>query len=125
LAARKDGGRESIFSGQANAIEAEYEVPYLSHAMMEPLNCVVDLKEDHCEIWTGTQFQTGDRAAAAEVARLKPEQVQIHTTLLGGGFGRRANPASDFVTEAVQVVRAARAPVKVIWTGEENMGGAA
>ena len=123
LVARKDGDAETVFNGQGKIIEAEYEVPYLSHAMMEPLNCVVDLKTDHCEIWTGTQFQTGDRAAAAAVAGLKPEQVQIHTTLLGGGFGRRANPASDFVKEAVHVAKAAGAPVKVIWTREDDMGG--
>jgi isoquinoline 1-oxidoreductase subunit beta len=123
LVARKDGDAESVFSGQGKIIEAEYEVPYLSHAMMEPLNCVVDLKADHCEIWTGTQFQTGDRAAAAAVAGLKPEQVQIHTTLLGGGFGRRANPANDFVKEAVHVAKAAGAPVKVIWTREDDMAG--
>jgi isoquinoline 1-oxidoreductase beta subunit len=123
LVAHKQGDVEGAFSAPARVIEAEYEVPYLSHAMMEPLNCVVDLKEDHCEIWTGTQFQTGDRAAAAAVAGLKPEQVQIHTTLLGGGFGRRANPASDFVTEAVHVAKAAKAPVKVIWTREDDMRG--
>jgi isoquinoline 1-oxidoreductase beta subunit len=90
---------------------------------MEPLNVVVDLHDDHCEIWTGTQFQTGDRAAAATVAGLKPEQVEIHTTLLGGGFGRRANPASDFVTEAVHVAKVAKAPVKVVWTREDDIRG--
>ncbi|HEY6253641.1 MAG TPA: xanthine dehydrogenase family protein molybdopterin-binding subunit, partial [Candidatus Angelobacter sp.] len=123
LVARKDGDSDAAFTAQSNSIEAEFEVPYLSHAMMEPLNCVVDLKDDRCEIWTGTQFQTVDRAAAASVAGLKPEQVQIHTTLLGGGFGRRANPVSDFVTEAVHVAKAAGAPVKVIWTREDDMRG--
>ena len=123
LVARKEGDAEAALAAQSKSIEAEYEVPYLSHAMMEPLNCVVDLKRDSCEIWTGTQFQTGDRAAAAEVAGLKPEQVQIHTTLLGGGFGRRANPAADFVKEAVHVAKAAGAPVKVIWTREDDMRG--
>lgn len=123
LVARKEGDADAALAAQTNALEAEYEVPYLSHAMMEPLNCVVDLKKDSCEIWTGTQFQTGDRAAAAAVAGLKPEQVQIHTTLLGGGFGRRANPACDFVMEAVYVAKAAGAPVKVIWTREDDMRG--
>jgi isoquinoline 1-oxidoreductase beta subunit len=98
-------------------------VPYLAHAMMEPLNCVVDLRADRCEIWTGTQLQTGDRMAAAATAGLKAEQVQIHTTLLGGGFGRRANPASDFVVEAVQVAKAAKVPVKVVWTREDDLRG--
>lgn len=122
LVAHKQGDVETAFAS-GRSIEAEYEVPYLSHAMMEPLNCVVDLKEGHCEVWTGTQFQTGDRAAAAAVAGLKPEQVMVHTTLLGGGFGRRANPASDFVSEAVHVAKEAKAPVKVIWTREDDMRG--
>ncbi len=123
LAARKDGDPAGAIASAAKKIDAVYEVPYLSHAMMEPLNCVVDLRADHCEVWTGTQFQTGDRAAAAEVAGLKPEQVQIHTTLLGGGFGRRGSATSDFVREAVHVAKAAGAPVKVIWTREDDMHG--
>jgi isoquinoline 1-oxidoreductase subunit beta len=121
--ARRVGDPSGALAGAAKTITAEFEVPYLSHSMMEPLNTVVDLHEDHCEIWTGTQFQTGDRAAAAGVAGLKPEQVDIHTTLLGGGFGRRANPASDFVTEAVQVAKVAKAPVKVVWTREDDIRG--
>jgi len=121
--ARKVGDTAKALAGAAKTITAEYEVPYQAHAMMEPLNCVVDLRADRCEIWTGTQFQTGDRAAAAATAGLKPEQVQIHTTLLGGGFGRRANPASDFVIEAVQVAKAAKVPVKVVWTREDDIRG--
>ena len=121
--AKKVGDPAGALAGAAKTITAEYEVPYLSHSMMEPLNTVVDLHEDHCEIWTGTQFQTGDRAAAAGAAGLKPEQVEIHTMLLGGGFGRRANPASDFVTEAVQVAKVAKAPVKVVWTREDDIRG--
>src|SRR5258708_109348 len=91
--------------------------------MMERLNCVVDLGGDSCEIWTGTQFETVDRASAAQVAGLPPEKVKINTTLLGGGFGRRANPASDFVREAVQVAKVAKAPVKVVWTREDDLKG--
>jgi isoquinoline 1-oxidoreductase subunit beta len=123
LVARKVGDPAKALAGAAKTITAEYEVPYLAHASMEPLNCVVDLRADRCEIWTGTQFQTVDRMAAAAAAGLKPEQVQIHTTLLGGGFGRRANPASDFVTEAVQVAKAAKVPVKVVWTREDDTRG--
>ncbi|MEW6734183.1 MAG: xanthine dehydrogenase family protein molybdopterin-binding subunit [Acidobacteriota bacterium] len=121
--ARKVGDPTKALAGAAKTITAEYEVPYLAHAMMEPLNCVVDLRENSCEIWTGTQFQTVDRAAAAAVAGLKPEQVKIHTTLLGGGFGRRANPASDFIVEAVQVAKVAKVPVKVVWTREDDIRG--
>ena len=123
LVANKVGDPAKALAGAAKTITAEYEVPYLAHAMMEPLNCVVDLRADRCEIWTGTQMQTVDRMAAAAAAGLKPEQVQIHTTLLGGGFGRRANPASDFVLEAVLVAKAARVPVKVVWTREDDIRG--
>src|SRR6202050_4214095 len=82
--ARKVGDPANALAGATKTITAEYEVPYLSHSPMEPLNVVVDLHDDHCKIWTGTQFQTGARGAAATVAGLKPEQVEIHTTLLGG-----------------------------------------
>jgi isoquinoline 1-oxidoreductase beta subunit len=121
--AKKTGDPEAALKTAAKTLTAEYDVPYLAHAMMEPLNCVVDLRADSCEIWTGTQFETVDRASAAQVAGLPPEKVQIHTTLLGGGFGRRANPNSDFVVEAVHVAKAARAPVKVVWTREDDLRG--
>jgi isoquinoline 1-oxidoreductase beta subunit len=123
MVARVVGDPVKALAGAAKTVTAEFEVPYLAHAMMEPLNCVVDLHSDHCEIWTGTQFQTVDRMAAAATAGLKPEQVEIHTTLLGGGFGRRANPASDFIVEAVQVAKAAKVPVKVVWTREDDIRG--
>jgi isoquinoline 1-oxidoreductase subunit beta len=103
--------------------EAEYDVPYLAHAPMEPLNCTVKIDGDRCEIWTGTQFQTGDQGAAARILGIAPDKVTIHTTFLGGGFGRRANPASDFVGEAVTVAKAAGVPVKVVWTREDDIRG--
>src|SRR5713101_6985230 len=121
--ARKAGDPASALAGAAKTITAEYDVPYLAHAMMEPLNCVVDLRSDTCEIWTGTQFETVDRANAAKTAGLPPEKVKINTTLLGGGFGRRANPASDFVIEAVNVAKIAKAPVKVVWSREDDLAG--
>jgi isoquinoline 1-oxidoreductase subunit beta len=121
--ARKEGNPDTVLSKAAKQVQVEYEVPYLAHACMEPLNCLVDLRPDSCEIWTGTQFQTVDRNAAASVVGLKPEQVKIHTTFLGGGFGRRANPHSDFVTEAARVAKAVKKPVKVIWTREDDMKG--
>jgi isoquinoline 1-oxidoreductase beta subunit len=120
---RKDGDFDSALANSAKKISVVYEVPYLSHLMMEPLNCTVDLKADSCEVWTGSQFQTVDRANAAKTAGLPPEKVQLHTTFLGGGFGRRANPQSDFVVEAVQVAKVAGVPVKVIWTREDDMAG--
>jgi isoquinoline 1-oxidoreductase beta subunit len=120
---RRDGDAAGALASAVKKIEAVYEVPYLSHLMMEPLNCTVDLRPDSCEVWTGSQFQTVDRANAAKVAGLPNEKVQLHTTFLGGGFGRRANPQSDFVVEAVHVAKAAGAPVKVIWTREDDMRG--
>lgn len=123
LVARKVGDPTKALAGAAKTITAEFEVPYLAHATMEPLNCTVDLRGDSCEIWCGTQFQTGDAAAAAAIAGLKPTQVKIHTMLLGGGFGRRANPAADFVGEAVQIAKAAKVPVKVVWTREDDTRG--
>ena len=104
-------------------LEAVYETPYLAHATMEPLNCLAHVRPDGVEIWTGTQMQTTDQAAAAQIAGVKPEQVVIHTMFLGGGFGRRANPAADFVKEAVKLSKAAGVPVKVIWTREDDMRG--
>jgi len=120
---RNDGDAAAALANATKKIEAVYEVPYLSHLMMEPLNCTVDLRADSCEVWTGSQFQTIDRANAAKIAGLPPEKVQLHTTFLGGGFGRRANPQSDFVVEAVHVAKAVGAPVKVIWTREDDMAG--
>ncbi|MBA3260218.1 MAG: xanthine dehydrogenase family protein molybdopterin-binding subunit [Gemmatimonadales bacterium] len=107
----------------AKTVEAEYAVPYLAHAPMEPLNCTVRIGRGKCEVWAGTQFQTLDQQLAAGITGLKPEQVEIHTTFLGGGFGRRANPTSDFVAEAVQVAKAAAAPVKTVWTREDDIRG--
>jgi isoquinoline 1-oxidoreductase beta subunit len=121
--ARKEGDPEAALARVAKQIDAEYEVPYLAHAMMEPLSCLVDLRAQSCEIWTGTQLQTVDRDAAARVAGLKAEQVKLHTVFLGGGFGRRANPKSDFVVEAVQVAKAVKKPVKVFWTREDDIKG--
>ena len=90
---------------------------------MEPLNCTVKVDGDRCEIWTGTQFQTMDQKTAADVLGLKPEQVAIHTTFLGGGFGRRATATSDFVREATEVAKAAKVPVKVVWTRDDDIRG--
>ncbi len=110
--------------GEAGKItEVEYVVPYLAHAPMEPLNCTVKISADACEIWTGTQFQTMDQMVAAQITGLKPEQVSIHTMFLGGGFGRRATPVSDWVSEAVHVAKAAGAPVKTVWSREDDVRG--
>ena len=121
--AEAKGDVEAALARAAKKLEAEYEVPYLAHAMMEPLNCTAEIRPGACEIWTGTQFQTGDQEAAAKIAGLKPEQVQVHTLFLGGGFGRRATPTSDFVSEAVHLAKASGRPVKVVWTREDDVRG--
>lgn len=121
LIARKDGDAPTILSKHPGRVEAVFTVPYLAHATMEPLNCFVDLRKDSCLIRTGSQFQTIDRAAAARISGLKPEQITFETTFLGGGFGRRACTGSDFVSEAVQVAKAIGQPVKVIRTREDDM----
>ena len=121
--ARKQGDAEAALAASARVLESVLDLPYLAHAPMEPLNCVADVRPDGCDVWTGTQAQTLDHHAAALAAGLKPEQVKIHTTLLGGGFGRRAALDSHFVREAVLVSKAVKAPVKVIWTREDDLKG--
>ncbi len=121
--ARKEGDAAAAMAGAAKKLQVVYELPYLAHATMEPMNCVADVRPDGCEVWTGTQLQTIDHATAAHVAGLKPEQVKLHTTLLGGGFGRRAVFDSHFVREAVQLSKAVGAPVKTVWTREDDIRG--
>ncbi|MFD0913763.1 xanthine dehydrogenase family protein molybdopterin-binding subunit [Methylophilus luteus] len=121
--AAKAGDIASVGKQAKQTLIAEYVLPFLSHAPMEPLNCAVKITGDGCEIWTGTQMQTTDQAAAAKILGLKPEQVKIHTQFLGGGFGRRANPRADFVSEAVEVAKAAGLPVKTVWSREDDVKG--
>jgi isoquinoline 1-oxidoreductase beta subunit len=123
LPARKDGDVNGALAGAAKTLEAAYEFPYLAHAAMEPMNCVVKLGAKACEVWNGEQFQTIDQAAVAEVVGLKPEQVSLHMLYAGGSFGRRANPHSDYLVEAAAIAKAinGRAPVKLVWTREDDM----
>jgi len=118
----------SKLAGAAKKISAVYEFPYLAHAPMEPLNCVVDLRKDGCTVWAGSQFQTIDQASIAATAGLKPEQVTLNTMMAGGGFGRRAVPTSDYLVEAVNVAKVWQAaghkePIKVIWSREDDIKG--
>jgi len=101
LDVRVEGDANSAIEGAAKVLEASFEYPFLAHAPMEPLDCVVKLGTDSCEVWTGSQLPTVDQGAAAAIAGLKPEQVQVHTMLTGGSFGRRATPTADMVSEAV------------------------
>ncbi len=123
--ARNDGDVEAAFAGAARTVEAEFTFPYLAHATMEPMDCVVELGPDRCDIWTGCQVQTMDQNAAARITGLSPDKVHIHTLFAGGSFGRRAVPDSDFVAEAVMIAKAigGRAPVKLQWSREDDMRG--
>ena len=123
VVAKKEGDAPGAWANVAKKFEAIYDLPYLAHATMEPMNCVADVRADSCEIWVGTQFQTVDRDAAAKETGLRSEQVKLHTMLCGGGFGRRAVPDSHFVREAVQISKAIKNPVKVIWTREDDIRG--
>ncbi|MFL6641074.1 MAG: molybdopterin cofactor-binding domain-containing protein [Paraburkholderia graminis] len=124
--ARKDGDATQALAGAAKKISATYSFPYLAHAPMEPLDAVVKLTTDSCEIWAGDQFQTVDQGNAARTAGLDPQQVKIHTLYAGGSFGRRANARSDYIVEAVSIARALGAngtPVKLQWTREDDIHG--
>jgi isoquinoline 1-oxidoreductase beta subunit len=120
--AKKSDNADAIKSA-AKTMVAEYQLPFLAHAPMEPVNCTVEVRGDSAEIWVGSQFQGVDAGAAAKTLGLKPEQVKLNTMLAGGGFGRRANPVSDYVVEACQVAKNIKAPVKTVWTREDDIRG--
>jgi isoquinoline 1-oxidoreductase subunit beta len=127
--ARSDGDATKAIDGAAKKIEASYEFPYLAHAAMEPLDCVIKLGASGCEVWNGEQFQTGDQAAIAQVVGLKPEQVKLNMLYAGGSFGRRANPAADYLVEAAHIAKALQGkgisdlPIRLVWTREDDMKG--
>lgn len=121
--ARNDGDAAAAFAGAARTLEAAYEFPYLAHAAMEPMDCVVRLSADGCEVWNGEQLQTGDQYALAALLGIKPEQVRLNMLYAGGSFGRRACSKSDYVLEAAAIAKAAggKAPIKLVWTREDDM----
>lgn len=123
LTVRKEGDPAGAVAGAARRISAVYVLPFLAHAPMEPLNCYAEVRDGKCYVVSGTQMQTGDVKAAAEVAGIGKENVELRTLFAGGGFGRRANPAADFTREAVEVAKAANLPVKVVWTREDDTRG--
>jgi isoquinoline 1-oxidoreductase beta subunit len=123
MLAAQAGDVTAALTRATKTLEAEYVVPFLAHAPMEPLNCTVKIDADGCELWTGTQFQQMEQMTAARITGLDPAKVKVHTTFLGGGFGRRATPTSDWVSEAVQVAKAAGVPVKTVWTREDDVRG--
>jgi len=123
LIAVNTGDAAAAFGSAVKTLDVEYELPYLAHAPMEPLNCVVHVEGDRCEIWTGTQNQSQDAEFAAAALGIEPAKVTLHTLFLGGGFGRRASANSDFVVEAVHVARGVGRPVKTMWTREDDIRG--
>lgn len=120
--AYRAGDINAAFKGAETVVEAVYELPFLAHACMEPLNCVADVRPDHVRIWNSTQSQGRAQQVAAELTGLPAEAIEIHTTFLGGGFGRR--DASDFTAEAVELSMKTGKPVKVVWTREDDTHGA-
>ena len=117
--ARGEGDVANALQKAPRILEAVYEVPFLAHATMEPMNCTAHVRPDGCDVWAPTQSQTGAQQAAMRITGLPREKVRVHTTLLGGGFGRRGQ--TDFVEDAVETSKAVGAPVKVIWSREDDM----
>lgn len=123
--ARSEGDAEAALAGAARVIEATYEFPYLAHAAMEPLDAVARIEDGRLEIWAGHQMPDLYQAVAAEIMGLEPASVRLHVMTPGGFFGRRAVPDADVIVEVVSVLKAigGRAPVKVLWTREDDMKG--
>jgi isoquinoline 1-oxidoreductase beta subunit len=117
--ARRDGDPNKGLGEAARKIDAVYEVPFLAHATMEPMNCTAHVQPDRCDVWVPTQNQTAAQARAMQITGLPKEKVFVHTTYLGGGFGRRSE--TDFVADAVELSKAVGAPVKVIWSREDDI----
>jgi isoquinoline 1-oxidoreductase beta subunit len=122
---RKEGDVDAAFASAAKIVEAEYEFPYLAHAAMEPMNCVVQIGDGSCEVWNGEQFQAIDAPSIARVVGVPPANVKINVLYAGGSFGRRANPMADYPMEAAAIAKAANTkdPVKLVWTREDDMRG--
>jgi isoquinoline 1-oxidoreductase beta subunit len=118
VVARREGDASKVLNGAARTLEAVYEVPYLAHACMESMNCTAHVRSDGADIWVPTQAQGATQEVAAKLTGLPPERIRVHTTFLGGGFGRRSE--TDFVQDAVAIAKAVKAPVKVMWTREDD-----
>jgi isoquinoline 1-oxidoreductase beta subunit len=121
--AHRKGDAAGALQAAEIKLQTSIEFPFLAHAAMEPMNCVMNLTREGCEIWNGEQYQTPDQNAVARVLGMLPEQVKINMLYAGGSFGRRANPHSDYLVETANIVKAigAKAPVKLVWTREDDM----
>jgi isoquinoline 1-oxidoreductase beta subunit len=113
------GDADAAMAGAARKVEAIYQLPFLAHAALEPMNCTVHVRPDHCEVWVGSQAVARAQKAAAETAGLRLDQVVVNNHLIGGGFGRRLEV--DGVVRAVQIAKQVDGPVKVVWTREEDI----
>ncbi len=116
---RNDGDFDAAHASAAKRIDATYEVPFLAHAPMEPVNCTAHFRDGQCELWAPTQIPDAAAASVAEALAIPKERVRVHVTFIGGGFGRRL--IQDYAVEAALISRAARAPVKVVWTREDDI----
>jgi isoquinoline 1-oxidoreductase beta subunit len=116
---RNDGDFDAAHASAAKTIEAAYEVPFLAHAPMEPVNCTAHFRDGECELWAPTQIPDAAAASVAQALAIPKERVKVHVTFIGGGFGRRL--IQDYAVEAALISRAAKAPVKVIWTREDDI----
>ncbi len=116
---KKQGDADAGMKGAAKTVQAAYELPFLAHAPMEPMNFTADVRKDSCLICGPTQFQQMAAGVAAQVTGLKPEQITVRTTFLGGGFGRRIDV--DFIVQAIEISKAVGAPVKLLWTREDDL----
>jgi isoquinoline 1-oxidoreductase subunit beta len=125
LSVRNDGDADGSLAKAVKVVSADFEFPYLAHAPMEPLDCVVRTDGSTAEVWTGSQMQTVDHGVACSILNLKPEAVQIHTLWAGGSFGRRAVANAHYVGEACAIAKAygQPVPIKVIWTREDDIKG--
>ena len=119
IAADKGDALKALDAGPGRRIDVIYEVPFLAHATMEPMNCTVDLKADGCDIWVGTQVPALAQGAAAKITGLPLEKVRVHNHYIGGGFGRRLEV--DNVIQAVEFAKLAKGPIKIVWTREEDI----
>ncbi|MEO6185241.1 MAG: xanthine dehydrogenase family protein molybdopterin-binding subunit [Steroidobacteraceae bacterium] len=121
--ARKDGDAAKAMTDATHHVEAAYQFPFLAHASMEPMNCVLQIKPDGCEIWNGEQFHTGDQNVVAGILGLKPEQVKINMLYAGGSFGRRGNAWGDYLADTAAIAKAdgGGKPVKLVWSREDDM----
>ena len=118
------GQGSSALTGAAKQIEAEYRLPFLAHAPMEPMGAVIELGKTKAEVWMASQLVTADQRIIAQTAGLKPDQVEIHTMMAGGSFGRLGTPDAEFAGEAASVAKAwGKGPVKHLWTRENDIRG--